>query len=128
MTMYVYSTAGEPRGFLFETTVYGLDGTPLGRVLGCRVHRFDGSYGRIFDVIVLGRPDTTRGRPSMMTIEAGLFETGRPILIASPGRSTWRTFRYCIRSTCFACCCACGRIASGRGWTRYSSRRRRLAP
>ena len=46
--------------------------------------RFVGSYGRIFDVIVLGRPDTTRGRPSMMTIEAGLFETGRPILIAPP--------------------------------------------
>ena len=46
--------------------------------------RFVGSYGRVFDVIVLGRPDTGRGRPSMMTIEAGLFETGRPILIAPP--------------------------------------------
>jgi nucleotide-binding universal stress UspA family protein len=46
--------------------------------------RFVGSYGRIFDAIVLGRPDTARGRPSMMTIEAGLFETGRPILIAPP--------------------------------------------
>ena len=46
--------------------------------------RFVGSYGRVFDVIVLGRPDTGRGRPSMMTIEAGLFETGRPVLIAPP--------------------------------------------
>ena len=46
--------------------------------------RFVGSYGRVFDVTVLGRPDTGRGRPSMMTIEAGLFETGRPILIAPP--------------------------------------------
>jgi hypothetical protein len=41
MTMYVYSTAGEPRGFLFETTNFGLDGVPLGRVVGPRVHRFD---------------------------------------------------------------------------------------
>jgi hypothetical protein len=44
MTMYVYDTAGAPRGFLFETTIYALDGAPLGRVIGSRVHRFDGSY------------------------------------------------------------------------------------
>lgn len=46
---------------------------------------FVGSYGRVFDVIVLGRPRAGRGsRPSMATIEAGLFEAGRPILIAPP--------------------------------------------
>ena len=57
MTMYVYSTAGEPRGFLFETTIYGLDGLPLGRILGCRVHRFDGSYaGEWFHQMVVDRP------------------------------------------------------------------------
>ncbi|HZG08070.1 MAG TPA: hypothetical protein VEZ70_03720 [Allosphingosinicella sp.] len=57
MTMYVYSTAGEPRGFLFETTIFGLDGTPLGRILGCRVHRFDGSYaGEWFHEMVVDRP------------------------------------------------------------------------
>ncbi len=46
--------------------------------------RFVGSYGRVFDIIVLGRPETGRSRPSMMTVEAALFETGRPILIAPP--------------------------------------------
>jgi len=46
--------------------------------------RFVGSYGRVFDVIVLGRPTSGKSRPSMMTIEAALFETGRPILIAPP--------------------------------------------
>lgn len=62
MTMYVYSTAGEPRGYLFETTIFGLDGTPLGRVLGCRVHRFDGSYaGEWFHQMVVDRP-TARPR------------------------------------------------------------------
>jgi nucleotide-binding universal stress UspA family protein len=46
---------------------------------------FVGSYGRVFDLIVLGRPGTSRwSRPSMTTIEAGLFESGRPILIAPP--------------------------------------------
>ncbi|HEX8571604.1 MAG TPA: hypothetical protein VF759_02505 [Allosphingosinicella sp.] len=62
MTMYVYSTSGEPRGFLFETTVFGLDGTPLGRVVGSRVHRFDGSYaGEWFHQMVVERP-TARPR------------------------------------------------------------------
>jgi hypothetical protein len=62
MTMYVYSTAGEPRGFLFETTIYGLDGEPLGRILGSRVHRFDGSYaGEWFHQMVVDRP-TARPR------------------------------------------------------------------
>jgi nucleotide-binding universal stress UspA family protein len=46
---------------------------------------FVGSYGRIFDVIVVGRPRSGKGsRPAMATIEAGLFEAGRPILIAPP--------------------------------------------
>ena len=44
MAMYVYSTDGEPIGFLFETSIYDLGGTPLGRIIGSRVHRFDGSY------------------------------------------------------------------------------------
>lgn len=45
------------RGFLFETTIFGLDGTPLGRVLGCRVHRFDGAYaGEWFHQMVVDRP------------------------------------------------------------------------
>jgi hypothetical protein len=61
MTMYVYATDGEPRGFLFETTIYALDGSPLGRIAGCRVHRFDGSYaGEWFHQMVVERPS---GRP-----------------------------------------------------------------
>jgi nucleotide-binding universal stress UspA family protein len=44
-----------------------------------------GSRGRVFDLIVVGRP--MRGGPSsaMTTLEAALFESGRPILIAPPG-------------------------------------------
>ena len=45
---------------------------------------FVGSYGRVFDVIVLGRPGGGRARPSMTTIEAGLFEAGRLVLVAPP--------------------------------------------
>ena len=62
MTMYVYSTEGEPRGFVFETTIYAIDGTPLGRIVGPRVHRFDGSYaGEWFHQMVVERP-TARPR------------------------------------------------------------------
>ena len=62
MTMYVYSTNGEPRGFVFETTIYGMDGAPLGRIVGPRVHRFDGAYaGEWFHQMVVDRP-TARPR------------------------------------------------------------------
>src|SRR5688572_25342735 len=36
MAMYVYSTDGDPIGFLFETSIYDLGGTPLGRIIGSR--------------------------------------------------------------------------------------------
>lgn len=45
---------------------------------------FVGSYGRIFDIIVLGRPGSGRQGPRMATLEAALFETGRPVLLAPP--------------------------------------------
>jgi nucleotide-binding universal stress UspA family protein len=46
---------------------------------------FVGTYGRVFDVIVLGRAGAgRRSRPSLATIEAALFEAGRPVLIAPP--------------------------------------------
>src|SRR5205085_949847 len=45
---------------------------------------FVGSYGRIFDVTVLGRPNADQAYPSMATLEAALFESGRPVLIAPP--------------------------------------------
>ena len=43
---------------------------------------FVGSYGRVFDAIVLGKPGREGAR--MTTLEAGLFESGRPVLIAPP--------------------------------------------
>ena len=42
------------------------------------------SYGRIFDVAVLGRPGAERGDPRMATAEALIFESGRPIILAPP--------------------------------------------
>lgn len=43
---------------------------------------FVGSHGRVFDVIVLGKPGRDPKGPRMSTLEAGLFESGRPVLIA----------------------------------------------
>jgi nucleotide-binding universal stress UspA family protein len=45
---------------------------------------FVGSHGRVFDLIVLGRPGRDPKGPRMTTLEAGLFESGRPVLIAPP--------------------------------------------
>jgi len=45
---------------------------------------FLGAYGRVFDVTVLGRPDGSNGQTRLSTVEAALFETGRPVLIAPP--------------------------------------------
>jgi nucleotide-binding universal stress UspA family protein len=43
-----------------------------------------GSYGRIFDLIVLSRPDPTSFGMDRRVLEAGLFESGRPILLSPP--------------------------------------------
>lgn len=43
---------------------------------------FVGSHGRLFDVIVLARPGRDPKGPRMTTLEAALFESGRPVLIA----------------------------------------------
>jgi nucleotide-binding universal stress UspA family protein len=45
---------------------------------------FVGSHGRVFDVIVLSKPGRDPKGPRMTTLEAGLFESGRPVLIAPP--------------------------------------------
>jgi len=45
---------------------------------------FLGAYGRVFDVTVVGRPDGENGHTRLSTVEAALFETGRPVLIAPP--------------------------------------------
>ena len=54
-----------------------LDNAPSG-------HDFVGSYGRVFDAIVLARPGEEWQSPSMITLESALFESGRPVLIAPP--------------------------------------------
>ena len=43
-----------------------------------------GSHGRPFDVIVLGRPGHDPKGSRMGTLEAALFESGRPVLVAPP--------------------------------------------
>jgi nucleotide-binding universal stress UspA family protein len=59
--------------------------------LACRWYDTDsagdalvGEYGRVFDVTVVGRPVSGQIAPRMSTLEAALFESGRPILIAPP--------------------------------------------
>ncbi len=42
---------------------------------------FLGSYGRVFDLIVLGRPGPEPKNPRMPPLEAALFESGKPVLI-----------------------------------------------
>lgn len=43
-----------------------------------------GSRGRVFDLIVLGRPGSEAQNPRMPPLEAALFESGRPVLIVPP--------------------------------------------
>jgi nucleotide-binding universal stress UspA family protein len=43
-----------------------------------------GSLSRVFDITVVGRPNASRGIPRMTTLEAALFDSGRPILIVPP--------------------------------------------
>ena len=45
---------------------------------------FIGSYGRVFDVIVMKRRDARSGPIHDRLIESGLFESGRPILLSPP--------------------------------------------
>jgi hypothetical protein len=69
---------GVPRGGDAKTLSSGwLDNAPEG-------DHFVGSHGRVFDVIVLGRPGRDPKGSRMTTLEIGLFESGRPILIAPP--------------------------------------------
>jgi nucleotide-binding universal stress UspA family protein len=47
-------------------------------------HEVLGSLGRVHDLLVVGRPLAGVAAPSMSALEAGLFESGRPLLIAPP--------------------------------------------
>ena len=51
---------------------------------GAEFDTFIGSYGRVFDLIVLGRPGRAPQNPRMAPLEAALFESGRLVLIAPP--------------------------------------------
>ncbi len=64
-------TAGTPPSFAW------FDAAPDG-------DDFVGSYGRVFDLTVLGRPGDEPQTPRMSTLEAALFDSGRPVLIAPP--------------------------------------------
>jgi nucleotide-binding universal stress UspA family protein len=45
---------------------------------------FVGSYGRVFDMIVMSRPDANETFVHNRALYSGLFESGRPILLAPP--------------------------------------------
>ena len=45
---------------------------------------FVGSYGRAFDIIVLGRPSDQPNHPRLLSVEAALFDSGRPVLLVPP--------------------------------------------
>jgi nucleotide-binding universal stress UspA family protein len=45
---------------------------------------FIGSYGRVFDLIVMNRRNAKSGPLHDRAIESGLFESGRPILLSPP--------------------------------------------
>jgi nucleotide-binding universal stress UspA family protein len=45
---------------------------------------FIGSYGRTFDLIVLGRPGRVPQNPRMAPLETALFDSGRPVFIVPP--------------------------------------------
>jgi nucleotide-binding universal stress UspA family protein len=63
----------------------GISGLSSGwRQDGLMEDAFLGAYGRVFDTIVVGRPDRSNGQTRLSTAEAALFETGRPVLIAPP--------------------------------------------
>jgi nucleotide-binding universal stress UspA family protein len=40
-----------------------------------------GEYGRVFDLIAVGKPDNGVNAPRRQTFESALFESGRPVLI-----------------------------------------------
>lgn len=42
------------------------------------------SLSRVYDVTVVGRPGLGRSEPRMTTLEAALFESGRPVIMAPP--------------------------------------------
>src|SRR5690242_14117497 len=72
---------------------------------------FVGSYGRVFDITVLSRPDANTIGLHNRAIESGLFESGRPILLSPPAPTKdiatnvmihWNSSTEQARATAFA--------------------------
>ncbi len=42
------------------------------------------ALSRVYDITIVGRPGVGRSEPRMTTLEAALFESGRPVLMAPP--------------------------------------------
>jgi len=55
-----------------------------------------GSRGRVFDLIAVGRPVRGGSSAAMSTLEAALFESGRPLLIAPPSAPQRLGERICV--------------------------------
>ena len=45
-----------------------------------------GYLGRVYDITVVGRPGQQMSGPRALTLDAALFDSGRPVLIAPPER------------------------------------------
>jgi len=89
--MYVFSTAGEAVGFVFGSFIFDLEGMPLGRLLGSRVHRMDGSYaGEWFHQMVVDRRTAAPRAISPMTSPASLD----PVVRCPPRRPAIEHGRY----------------------------------
>jgi nucleotide-binding universal stress UspA family protein len=78
-------------GFMARHGLPRATGLPAGagisadwRIESSSGHAAIGSRGRVFDLIVLGRPLADSVSPSTAALETALFEAGRPLLIAPP--------------------------------------------
>jgi nucleotide-binding universal stress UspA family protein len=72
---------------------------------------FVGSYGRVFDIIVMSRAPTSSAGLHERAVESGLFDSGRPVLLAGPASSAqigtnilvhWNRSTEQARATAFA--------------------------
>jgi nucleotide-binding universal stress UspA family protein len=73
------------RSMLANSVARGSDGVAVTSWGWPRAEAVDdgviGTYGRVFDLIVLGRPGREVENPRMPPLEAALFESGKPALI-----------------------------------------------
>ena len=75
-------------GFMQEHSVSRSRQPQNAPTYGWRIVDLVGHRGRVFDLIVIGRPSDDPHGPRMSTFEELLFESGRPILLAPPTAPT----------------------------------------